>query len=1166
MPYLPLTAKTPTSYAMFSKLQKKIIDNPLFRAWFANSKITNKDGSPKTMYHGSPIMFRGASDANWSFDISKIGTGSKHGSAGLGFFFSQDKATAKSYAQGGEVAAVYMKIENPYEMSLKEAQSFVTVKDSLHRRAELKRQGHDGVIVDVGAAGHEYHIVFNPNQIKSATDNTGQFSSGTGDIRYSKADKPAARKTPRTLDEILYTPEQLAAMYPGPDPTALTGGTSRAQDIADKYGMGDLAARALTYWVDKDAPISRVQKSLPNQPENLDYSLRKRLLGKVVADETEVVAETVLKPARKQLVDNDIAYDDVGLLAWAEHVPERNLKMKRDNARDYVDKVISTMTEPEATEYKERLAEIKEQSIPVTEKRDGYISILSDMEKTLGERAKNTKGNTESRVAQQTEIFSKWNDVKDRLSGMTNAEAKKVIEHFKAKGNYKEIQKAVGTLREIGADALKMNLDSGELTQEEYDNISGAYKYHVPLFREDVPNSGFGKSATGSPSVGPLASPIKSAVGSTKRVISGEVYAHVVDRYQSAISRKHKLEAGKVLYDMVLANPSDMWSIEKTESTKVKDNEGNVRWRHTDPRTVDSETQAPLKVNGELFVLEVADTPAMKRFMESLKDSPSDLGPILRASQKVNRFLAMLNTTLSPEFMITNFGRDIQTAGIHMEDTEAKGMQKKVLANVGPAIKAIFNIERGEDGGRLGGVYVGFKKHGAKISWMQGYENVEELAKNLESELAYEAGKRPKREKFRKLLSFVGAMNTAVENGVRLATYDQLIKAGVSPRKAAYTASNLTVDFTRHGTAGPKINALWMFANAGIQGNARMIKAIHRNPKIRKITAGITAFGFTANIIGAMMGGDDDDGESFYDKLRFERPSMFERNMIFMIPNSGGRYIKIPMPYGYALFFVAGNEAASAMRNPPRYDNIEGMGRVMNTFLNTFNPIGAGTILQTISPTVTDPIVQSKENKAWHGGDLMPGENPFGGAEKPDSERYWKSVNPIAKSVTAWVNDHTFGSAVKPGILDVSPETIENMVENYTGSLGRFVKDVAMLPVKAVGEEGLTARDIPFTRKIIGGKSDYVDNKIYRSNLERVQVYKRELAAGIVKRDPDMSRVIGYSKSTQTQLRGMKKRLTRFEDKKNTIRAKEVKDQIRKVQRRYNTRFNKVVYGETDNQ
>jgi hypothetical protein len=56
----------------------------------------------------------------------------------------------------------------------------------------------------------------------------------------------------------------------------------------------------------------------------------------------------------------------------------------------------------------------------------------------------------------------------------------------------------------------------------------------------------------------------------------------------------------------------------------------------------------------------------------------------------------------------------------------------------------------------------------------------------------------------------------------------------VSPKQAASLAKNVTVNFNRKGTAGPLINSLYLFFNASMQGNARILMAM-KSKKVQRI-------------------------------------------------------------------------------------------------------------------------------------------------------------------------------------------------------------------------------------------------------------------------------------------------------------------------------------------
>jgi hypothetical protein len=498
---------------------------------------------------------------------------------------------------------------------------------------------------------------------------------------------------------------------------------------------------------------------------------------------------------------------------------------------------------------------------------------------------------------------------------------------------------------------------------------------------------------------------------------------------------------------------------------------------------------------------------------------------------------------------------------IHLKTIDGvENAQRAVAKNVKAAIKGIYRAEQGNDSSKWSKIYRDFAKHGGAIGWMQGYEDIKQLAGTLEKELAYKDGKYPNRDKLRKLGKWITGMNVAIENGVRVSAYKAMIDGGMSKSKAARAAAGLTIDFTKHGTVGPTMNSFWMFANAGIQGNVRMITALATNRAVQKITAGIFAFGMMSSIMGALMGGDDDDGEAHYDKLKRTNPALFERNMVFMIPGSGGKYFRIPMPYGYNAFFVFGNEVASMVRGAQK--PTDGMANIVSAILGTLNPLQSATLAQMVSPTLADPIIQMSENKTWSGGPLMPDKKPFG-LPKPDSERYFSTVNPLAKAATKWLNDITGGSSIKSGWLDVSPETVEMVIGTMTGSAGRLIKDGLSMPMAALSDDGLSLNKIPGARKLVSSQSPYVDDAIHRTNSAEVDTLIAQLKIGDreerieLRRDPLM-KMISYHKSISSRLRKLNKRRRLAEKHGRKEQVKKLKEQMQKLKRAYNKRYNRL--------
>ncbi len=162
-----------------------------FKDWFGDwendpedaSKVVDENGEPKVYYHHTNAEFteflhskKGKTDAGW---------------LGSGFYFYGIEDEGKGY--GKNVMACFLNVREPYYASdedmfrLSEADS---VEESEAFTEELTESGYDGVYYN-GDFRQEM-MVFEPNQIKSATDNRGTFDGNSGDITYSVQGKNLA--------------------------------------------------------------------------------------------------------------------------------------------------------------------------------------------------------------------------------------------------------------------------------------------------------------------------------------------------------------------------------------------------------------------------------------------------------------------------------------------------------------------------------------------------------------------------------------------------------------------------------------------------------------------------------------------------------------------------------------------------------------------------------------------------------------------------------------------------------------------------------------------------------------------------------------------------------------------------------------------------------------
>ena len=191
------------------------VRTPAFKEWFGDwendpdnaSKVVNpKTGEPLVVYHGTDAEFN-------VFDRSKTGSNTDNGMRGKGFYMATDRRTAEGY--GNRLIESFSDLKNPFYPSdfesaeaiaqylteKLEAKGFdeYTVDEAMFKIRDgrftvgqsysgtfasiLKDAGFDGVVYQKA----EEVIAFRPNQIKSATDNSGAFSADNDSILFQSS-------------------------------------------------------------------------------------------------------------------------------------------------------------------------------------------------------------------------------------------------------------------------------------------------------------------------------------------------------------------------------------------------------------------------------------------------------------------------------------------------------------------------------------------------------------------------------------------------------------------------------------------------------------------------------------------------------------------------------------------------------------------------------------------------------------------------------------------------------------------------------------------------------------------------------------------------------------------------------------------------------------------
>jgi len=1132
-----------------------------FWGWFGGSAVVDAEGRPVPQYHWSDSEFT-------EFDMRLSGEGAHFGTAqaaedrargmdrieyeieedegdffvfadtgptegeGLGPFPSERDAKAFVVKQPKTIppTAAYLRMENPIRLSDlgtwgdwsiisslpegtisdKESDAIMSADDRYGAlRATLLKRGVDGFVYqnEMEDKGSDSYIAFFPTQIKSATDNVGTFSPTDPDIRYSRAKKGA---------------------------TAGKRAPSTTFDLPEK---SDLTDTLLYHIHDKFRSLYKVQRELGELPEEQDaYLAETQYHGKARARMDKLHKERI-EPLLQVMADGNLTVEQVDEFLYARHAPEANARLRRINARRHLKDLISAKENgQEANRIQKEMDAIhKELKNDPAKLRDEYLDLLN-------------AELTNVASAEEQAVADRWAAFSEKPSGMTDKESADIRHRTGGNTALQDVGSKVDAMTAARVDALEQD---GLLTPEEAAAWRGAYKHYVPLKREGfddrMPGKGKGKSVGGREA--------KVRGGSTRRAV--DLLANTVAQSEISLIRGDKMRVGRALYEMVKAKPHEsFWSVDEDKKQAGYDDYGNVVM-YPDAREYDN--QVKVKIDGVQHTIEFDETnDHAMRIAKAVKNLDNQAGPIINALSRVNRFLSFVNTSASPEFMISNALRDIQTAAYNLSDTDADALRGKILKSVPKAIKGIHKAIRGDGKSEWAKWYRDFEEHGGKVGWMDNYESIEDRRKKLQNEVKRLKGHTP-RKVFHDVMQFIEDYNAIVENGVRLSAYKNAVESGMSKNKAAQLAKELTVNFNRKGASGQVINSLYLFANAGIQGSMRILRGMKYSPKLRRMAYATIGAAVVLDMVNRAMGGDDDDGEALYDKIE---DHVKERNMIFMHPDGSGDYFKIPLPWGYNVLWVIGNSIGSAADGArganPEYKTMESGWNVISAFLGAFNPLQAGTPLQTLAPTVADPLVQIAENKSWSGNPLKPEHSPYDKTPKPEYQMFWSSSRPVSQAIAKVLNDLSGGDEVEPGAMNISPEWLDVAWDSITGSAGRFLADSIGTPLKAVTGEDIKAREIPFVRRLAGGKSEFANSGLYRERSREVLTAREQLKH--YRGDPKKLAEVRRDKAGLLKLRGLtaisEKRLRVLRKRLKRARTDAARDRIKWLMRQIHTRFN----------
>jgi hypothetical protein len=1123
-------------------------NTPQFRKWFGNSKITNEDGSPKVMYHGTlndVSEFRPkTADAIFVTDNVQIAerfatnfVGREDGQPNIiPLYVSAEKPF--DYDNPADIKKVLREIAKTdpdlYEKLEQEFAYYERVKKqtgkmlnnwSLLERPELqdaiKKSGFDSFYVDED--GVKNLAVYKPNQLKSAIGNTGDYSTADARIQYEEPVAEGDKKKPAaTARNYLGQPVEAAWAFPEDKFIKVPGAPEQSID------------KLLYIFQDKQIDLKRAQQGIAKAAgeitDNINAYDKEQLFHGKVATGIRNFLLNELMPAIKKIKESKLTTKEMQDYLLARHAEERNDRMNE----------------------------------------------LNKLDPRTGEPRK-----------------TPW-ELQDRASGMSTADAREYLKNLDPAK--KQSLETIGNMFDkMITGTQKILVDSGSESQATIDAWNEAYKHYMPLFRveEDFNNGG---NRSGLSKGFNVSSPFsKRAMGSEKEVQN--IVNNLIKQRERALIRAEKLTVLKALYGLFLMNPNpDIALPVNPDAIKSKDaliaeleglgydnaaeiannlmEEPKTRYISKGKRVIDKITGLPtsdtedsvqlrinsldrfgdnvitLRVDGKnRYIFFKQDNPNAVRMANSLKSLDTEsLGTVMSIVAKGTRWFANVNTQYNPIFAAVNLIRDIGSAQFNLTTTPLAGKQAQVTAGIFPAMRGIFKVLRAERGGEVGGdsdmekAFREFREAGGQTGYRDAIARKESDRSIIDDMLKQKSLSGNALKAMKSVFNALSDFNDTLENSIRLSAYIQASKPksegglGLSKQQAAVIAKNLTVNFDKKGQISANVNALYAFFNASVQGTARLATTL-TGPKGKAIIGGGMLAGSMQAILLAAAG------------FREDEPPEFVKQRNFVIPTPDGNYLTIPYPLGFNLLPNIGRITTEFMisggKNPAKR-----AGDLLGSVADAFSPIGSsGLSMQTIAPTVLDPLAALEANKDAFGRPIYKEDratNPT-----PGYLRSRENASEMSNAISYFLNLASGGTKYSKGFVSPTADEIDYVIGQVTGGLGREIMKTGQT-IKAAGTgEDLPAYRVPLLGRFYGEtESNAAESQRFYNNITRMADHENEIKGRIKNkesvasyyRDNPEARLYQQANAIENQINALNKQ------KKDFIERDLPKDRIKRIE------------------
>lgn len=735
---------------------------------------------------------------------------------------------------------------------------------------------------------------------------------------------------------------------------------------------------------------------------------------------------------------------------------------------------------------------------------------------------------------------------------------------------------------------LQKTYESGLINKATYDDISGMYENYIPLrgFDDKTSDEAY---AYLTDKHSAFNAPIKTAKGRKSK--ADDPFANMEAMAESAIMQGNRNTLVKQKFlNFALNHPSDLVSVsdlwlwhndvadewqpinsgdlQGTERIEEDDSPAEVERKmrdfeyamqqaaKNDPahfrkqkdnpaipyRVVESrdlrQHQVLVKRNGRDIILTINGNPRAAQALNGQTNPDNDvsgaIGAIMRLGETINRQLSAFYTTRNPDFVVSNFMRDMMYANTMVWVKESPNYAwrfHKNVAKVNPAKMKVLlaklrngTLDLNDETEKM---FHLFMMNGGET----GYANIRDIEQrknDIKRELKKSNGQMPIRKAWDLLGERLDEYNRAVENCARFAAFMTSRQLGRTIDRSVYDAKEISVNFNKKGSGAKfwKTNgqtgignvaaftsglgrSFYVFWNAALQGSTNFGRQFKRHPK--KAIAGAAAMFLLGALMASIGGGDGDDDKDDKDDKDdyFNLPEYVRRsNVVFRLPGMDKSWISMPLPVEYRAMYGMGELMVSAMNGKEHYTAGE-LAHQMASQVSQMLPIdimeGSGGF-KAFVPSAIKPIAEVIGNESWTGMPIYK-DTPFN-KDMPEWTKAYKSANKYLVGLSKALNEATGGDAYTSGKIDINPAQVEYLLNGIFGGVSSTIDRLTKMGETVIGDREYDPRSFLLLNRLVKNgdeRTEYraVNNEYFRIKEEseklrtRLNHYENDTADGV---------------------------------------------------------------------